>query len=150
MALDPKWPQANWPGAEEFQKMLGQMKMPGMPDTAALMHAHQRNMEALSAANRIALEGAQAVAKRHMEIMQQTMAELTQTLKSLASGDGPQDKAAKQAEMLKSAYERAVANTREVGDLIQRSNGEAMSALNQRVTEAIDELTQLIGTVRKP
>ena len=33
---------------------------------------------------------------------------------------------------------------------IQRSNGEAMSALNQRVTEAIDELTQLISTARKP
>lgn len=150
MAIDPKWPQAGFPGAEEFQKMLGQMKMPGMPDTEALMRAHQRNMEALSAANRIALEGAQAVAKRHMEIMQQTMAELTETLKALASGADPQDKAAKQAEMLKSAYERAVANTREVGDLIQRSNGEAMGALNQRVTEAIDELTQLIGTARKP
>ena len=150
MAIDPKWPQVSWPGAEEFQKLLGQMKLPGMPDTEALMRAHQRNMEALSAANRIALEGAQAVAKRHMEIMQQTMAELTETLKALASGGGPQDKAAKQAEMLKSAYERAVANTREVGDLIQRSNGEAMGALNQRVTEAIGELTALIGTSHKP
>lgn len=150
MAIDPKWPQVSWPGAEEFQKMLSQMKLPGMPDTEALMRAHQRNMEALSAANRIALEGAQAVAKRHVEMMQQTMAELTETLKALASGGGPQDKAAKQAEMLKVAYERAVANTREVGDLIQRSNGEAMGALNQRVTEAIDELTQLIGTARKP
>ena len=78
------------------------------------------------------------------------MGELTETLKALASGAGPQDKAAKQAEMLKSAYERAVANTREVGDLIQRSNSEAMGALNQRVTEAVDELTQLIGTARKP
>lgn len=150
MAIDPKWPLANWPGAEEFQKLLGQMKLPGMPDTEALMRAHQRNMAALSAANRIAVEGAQAVAKRHMEIMQQTMAELTETLKALASGGGPQDKAAKQAEMLKAAYERAVANTREVGDLIQRSNGEAMGALNQRVTEAIGELTELIGTSRKP
>ena len=150
MAIDPKWPQVSWPGAEEFQKMLSQMKLPGMPDTEALMRAHQRNMEALSAANRIALEGAQAVAKRHVEMMQQTMAELTETLKALAGGGGPQDKAAKQAEMLKVAYERAVANTREVGDLIQRSNGEAMGALNHRVTEAIDELTQLIGTARKP
>ena len=146
---DMKWPQANWPGAEEFRKMLGEMKLPGMPDAEALMRAHQRNMEALSSANRIALEGAQAVAKRHMEIMQQTMAELTETMKSLATAEAPQDKAVRQAEMLKSAYERAVANTREVGDLIQRANGEAMSALNQRVTEAIEELTQLIATSRK-
>jgi phasin family protein len=149
MPSDPKWPQVSWPGADEFKKMLGDMKLPGLPGAEALMRAHQRNMEALSAANRIALEGAQAVAKRHMEIMQQTMAELTETLKGLATTEGPQEKAVRQTEMLKAAYERAVANTREVGDLIQRANGEAMGALNQRVAEAIEELTQLVGTARK-
>ncbi len=149
MPSDAKKPLASWPGIEEFQRMLGEMKMPGMPDAEALMRAHQRNIEALSAANRIALEGAQAVAKRHMEIMQQTMGELSETVKALASGGGPQDKAAKQAELLKSAYERAVANTREMGELIQKANGEAMGALNQRVSDSIQELTQLIGATRK-
>jgi phasin family protein len=113
------------------------------------MQAHQRNFEALTAANRIALEGAQAVARRHMEIMQQTMAELTETLTALASAAAPQDQAAKQAELLKSAYEKAVANSRELADLIQRANGEAVGTLNARVTAAIDELTTLIGQTRK-
>ncbi len=149
MPSDAKKPLASWPGAEEFQKMLSQMKVPGMPDAEALMRAHQRNMEALSEANRIALEGAQAVTKRNMEIMQQTMAELTGTLQALATSQAPQDKAAKQAELLKAAYERAVANSREVGDLIQRANGEAMGALNARVAAAIDELTQLVSAARK-
>lgn len=144
MPSDAKWPQMNWPGAEEFTKLLGDMKMPMMPNADVLMRATQRNMAALSAANRIALEGAQAVAKRHMEIMQQTMGELTQTLQAMAVTQPPQEKAARQAELLKTAYERAVANTRELGDLIQRSNGEAMSALNQRVAEAIDEVKQLV------
>jgi phasin family protein len=138
------WPGGTMPGMDEVQKMLGELKLPGMPDTEALMRAHQRNLEALSAANRIALEGAQAVARRHMEIMQQTMAELTATLTALAGGDAPQDKAAKQAELLKAAYERAVANTREMGDLIQKANGEAIGALNSRVAEALDELRDLV------
>lgn len=149
MSSKPKPTLPSWPGAEEFQKLLGQMKMPGMPDSEALMRAYQRNVEALSAANRIALEGAQAVAKRHMEIMQQTTAELSQSLKGLTAGATPQDQAAKQTELLKAAYERAVANTREMGDLIQRSNSEALGALNARVTEAIEELTQLVGAPRK-
>ena len=144
MPSDAKWPHMNWPGAEEFTKLLGDMKMPMMPNADVLMRATQRNMAALSAANRIALEGAQAVAKRHMEIMQQTMGELTQTLQAMAATQPSQEKAARQAELLKTAYERAVANTRELGDLIQRSNGEAMSALNQRVAEAIDEVKQLV------
>ena len=149
MPSDPKKPQPAWPGAVEFQKMLSQMQVPGMPNAEALMRAHQRNLDALSAANRIALEGAQAVAQRNMEIMQQTMAELTSTLQALASNPTPQDTAAKQTALLKAAYERAVANSREVGDLIQRANGEAMGALNTRMAEAIEELTQLTNTTRK-
>ncbi len=134
---------------EEFTKMIGGMKIPALPDTEALLGAHRRNMEALSAANRIALEGAQTVAKRHMEIMQQTMAELTETMYALASADAPQAKAAKQAELLKRAYERAVANTSELSDLIQRSNREALEQLNKRFTEAMDEVKRLMDNSAK-
>lgn len=149
MPSDKFWPPAvSWPGAEEFQKMLGDLKLPAAPGAEALMRAHQRNIEALSAANRIALEGAQAVARRHMEIMQQTMAELTETMKAMAGATAPQDKAAKQAELMKSAYERAVANTRELGELIQKANGEAIGALNQRVAEAMDEVRDLVKQTR--
>ena len=150
MPSDPKWPPMaippmSIPGADEFRKLLGEMKLPALPDTEALMRAHQRNLEAVSAANRIALEGAQAVAKRHIEIMQQTMTELTATLTSLADTSAPQDKAARQADLLKSAYEKAVANSRELGDLIQRANGEALDTLNARVSAAIEELSSLMG-----
>ena len=129
---------------EEFTRMVGEMKFPAMPDTGALLGAHQRNMAALSAANRIALEGAQSVAKRHMEIMQQTMAELTETMQALASSDAPQAKAAKQAELLKRAYERAVANTTELSELIQRSNREALEQLTNRFNEAMQEVKRLM------
>ncbi len=130
--------------AEEFTRMFSEMKMPAMPDMEALLTAQRRNMEAMSAANRIALEGAQAVAKRHMEIMQQTMAEMTETMRALASTEAPQAKAAKQADLLKRAYERAVSNTKELSDLISRSNGEAIGTLNKRFTEAMDEVKQLM------
>lgn len=150
MPSDADKPLASGPGVEEFQKMLGEMKMLGVPDGEALMRAHQRNIEVLSAANRIALEGAQAVAKRHMEIMQQTVGEVAETMRSLASGGAPRDMAAKQAELLKAAYEKAVTNAREVGEIIQKANGEAMGALNQRVSESIQELTQLVAPKHKP
>jgi phasin family protein len=130
--------------AEEFAKMFADMKLPALPDTEALMNAHRRNLEAFTAANRTALEGAQAVAKRHMEIMQQTMSEMTETLRALATPEAPQVKAARQADLLKNAYQRAVANSRELGDLIQRSNGEALGVLNKRFTEAMDEVKGLI------
>jgi phasin family protein len=130
--------------ADEFARMFSDMKFPAMPDAEALLTAHRRNFEALSAANRIALEGAQAVAKRHMEIMQQTMAELSDSLRALSGAEAPSAKAARQTELLKRAYERTVSNTKELSDLIQRSNGEALGLLNRRFAEAMDEAKMLM------
>ncbi len=127
----------------EFGKMFADMKLPAMPDMEAFVAASRRNMETLTAANRVALEGAQAVGRRHMEIVQQSMAEMTEAVRAMSSMEAPQVKAAKQAELLKHAYERAVTNMKEIGDLIQHSNAEAVKLLNTRFTEAMDEVKAL-------
>jgi len=127
----------------DFSKMFKDMKVPAMPDMEAVLAAHKKNLEALSEANRVALEGAQAVARRHMEIMQSTMTGLTNTLQSMSLTEAPQARAAKQTELLKQAYENAVSNTRELGDLIQKSNTEAMAKLNHRFSEAMTEMKTL-------
>ena len=133
----------SWPGASEFSKLFAEMKMPAMPDIDAFIAANKRNMETLSAANRVALEGAQAVARRHMEIMQASMQELTEGMRALAGTEAPQAKAAKQAELLKTAYEHAVANMKELGDLIQHANAEAVGLLHKRFMEAMDEVKRM-------
>jgi len=129
--------------AADFTRLFTDMKLPAMPDMDAFVAASRKNMETFSAANRVALEGAQAVARRHMEIMQQSMTELTDAMKSLATTEGPQAKAAKQAAMLQQAYERAVANMKELSDLIQHSNAEALGLINKRFVEAMDEVKTL-------
>lgn len=130
-------------GMAEFSRLFADMKMPAMGGMETFLSAQRRNMEVLTAANRVALEGAQAVARRHMEIMQQTMSEMTETMRDLASPESPQARAARQAEMLKTAYERAVSHLKELADLIQRANGEALSMLNHRFVEAMDEVKAL-------
>jgi phasin family protein len=132
--------EAGLAGMTEFTRMFSEMKFPAIPDMDSFLQAHRRNMETLSAANRVALEGAQSVAKRHMEIVQQTMQEMTETIRELSSPESPQARAAKQAEMMKHAYERAVAHIKELADLIQRANGEALEMLNHRFREAMDEV----------
>ena len=134
----------------EFTRMFAEMKPPALPDMESLMAAHRRNLETLSAANRVALEGAQAVARRNMEIMQQTMSELTEGMRSFSASETPQARAARQAEMLKSSYERAVSNMQEIGDLIQQSNGEALGLLNKRFAEAMDEVKSLVAKGAQP
>ena len=127
----------------DFGKLFADMKMPAVPDMEAFIAASRKNIETLTAANKVALEGAQAVARRHMEIMQQSMGELTEAVRAMSSMEAPQAKAAKQAELLKHAYERAVSNMKEIGDLIQHSNAEAVKLLNTRFVEALDEVKAL-------
>jgi phasin family protein len=129
----------------EMTRRFSELKFPSMiPDGHTLLAAHRRNMEVLSAANRLALEGAQAVARRHMEIMQQTMAEFSEHARELSAADTPQAKAVRQAELVKKSYERAVANIKDLSDLIQHSNAEALHVLSDRFKEAMDEVKQLL------
>src|SRR5947209_12142182 len=129
--------------ADQLTKRIAEMQRV-MPDMEAMSTAHRRNMEALSAAYRASLEGAQAVARRNAEIMQQAVAEMEQAVRAVASAEAPKDKAAKQAELLKEAYQHAVANLKELGDLIQKSSAEAMGLLNRRFAEGMDEVKAMM------
>jgi phasin family protein len=128
----------------DFTKFFSEVRLPPIPDLEGLLAAQRKNLEALAAANRVALDGAQAFARRHMEIMQASVAELTETLNSFASTAPPQELAARQAELIKRSYERAVANIKELSELVQKSNGEALQTLNRRFAEAIEEVRQFV------
>ncbi len=135
-----------WRSADtDFSKFFAELRLPHGANMESLVAAQRRNLEVLAAANKVAMEGAQAVARRHMEIMQASLADLTETVGSLASPTAPQEKAAKSAELIKRSYERAVANMKELSDLIQKSNGEAMEMLNKRFAEAMDEVKRLVA-----
>jgi phasin family protein len=146
-------PQSRSGGAKsalemDFTKFFANMKLAALPDMEALLAANRKNLETLTAANRVALEGAQAVARRHVEIMQSAMTELTEAMQVLASADAPQAKAARQAELVKQAYQHAVAHMKELSDLIQQSNAEALALLNKRFAEAMDEVKALAEKAR--
>jgi len=134
---------ATGPQTMDFTRFFADMKLPALPNMEAFVSASRRNLEVLSAANRIALEGAQAVARRHMEIVQSSMTEFTEAMQQLSAADAPQAKAAKQAELLKQAYQHAVTHMKELSDLIQQSNAEALALINQRFVEAMDEVKAL-------
>jgi phasin family protein len=127
----------------DITKMMAEFKLPQV-DVEALVAAQRKNIETLSAANKLALEGMQAVAKRNMEIMQQALADLTEAMKAIAAAEAPQAKAAKQAELLKVTYEKAMQNIRELQDMIQKMSADTLGVLNRRVGEALDEVKAMM------
>lgn len=122
----------------DFSKLMSDFQMPGI-EMDALVAAQRRNIEALNAANKLALEGVQAVAKRQAEIFQQTMAEVDLAVKQMMA-TAPEARVAQNADLIKLAIEKAIANMTELSEMVAKSNKEAFEVINQRVAESLDEL----------
>lgn len=123
----------------DMRKALADFKMPGV-DMQALMSAQEKNIAALKQANQHAAEGLQSLVKRQMEILQQTMQGAATAVTQVASAGGPKEAAAKQAELAKAAFEQAVANMREMAEVVSKSSNQALAVITQRVAEGIEEL----------
>ncbi len=130
----------------DFTSLSEQFKVPAV-DAEALLDSQRKNIEAFSAANRIAFEGAQAVTQRQVEIMRQVMEESAEVVKQMTAAGKPEDKLAEQAELMKHTYEQSLANFRELAEMGAKSNGEAVEVLSRRVTESLDELKTAIKKV---
>ena len=137
--MDPSKVAEQWEKFD-FAKVADQFKMPGL-DAQALVEYQKRNLEAFASANKIALEGAQAVIRRQAEIVRKSVEDASKALSELNAAETPQDKFAKQAELAKEAYEAAVANLRELTEMASKSNGEAADLISTRVSESFGEFT---------
>ncbi|WP_300302934.1 phasin family protein [Ferrovibrio sp.] len=123
-------------------KMFADLKLPGI-DPMALAATQQKNLEAISAANKRALEGYQAVAKRQAEIFQQAAAEAATLMKGGVSTGMPDPTVAKQA------VEKAVANLRELAEMMSKTNSEAFELINQRMNENLEEFRKAFSAPKK-
>ncbi len=127
---------------DEFSKMLKTYNLPGV-NMESLVDSQKKNLEALTSANRVVIEGIQSVAKRQAEILQETMNEATKALDSLTKAGSPQEIAAKQAELAKGAFDRALSNMRELAELVTKANQEATTTINARISATLDEIKDL-------
>ena len=140
---DPFNPFANFDmSAFDINKMMGDVKIPGV-DLEGMLAAQRKNIEALTEANRVAVEGMQAVAKRQAEILAQAMAEVSTAAQQLASAEDAKEMTAKQTELTQSAFEKALANMRELAEMVNQSNSEAFEVINKRFAESLEELKKL-------
>lgn len=126
----------------EFSNMLKQYKLPNV-DMDSLVASQKKNLEALTGANRVAFEGMQAVVKRQAEILQETMNEASKAVDQLSKAGSPQDLAAKQAELAKESFERALSNMRQLAEMVAKANQEATNTINARISTSLDEIKEL-------
>ncbi len=126
---------------ETFSKQMSQFQpanLPGM-DMDAVMKTGQANMDAISEAGRITVEGMQTLASRQQEMLTEAFTQFQDSAQSLTSGNGG-DLMSKPAEVARENFEKSVANFRELAEIASKSQTEAWSVLGRRWQESVSDL----------
>ena len=127
----------------DFSKLFSEFQIPGV-DWQELMASQQRNVAALTRANQVLLEGAQAVMQREVEILQKAMAEAMAASQELMQEGDPQAQARRRFELAQASFEAALNNMRELAELAARSNSEALDVINKRALESFEEIKKAV------
>ena len=132
---------------QEMQKNFGEAFQPKV-DTQALVDSQRKNVELLMATNKAVIESAQAVMQRQSEMVQKAVEEATEAAQSLAGSGNPQEISAKQVELVQAAYEKALANSNEISDMVKKTQDEVAAKVNTRVNESLEELKATIAKLK--
>ena len=133
---------------EKFTAALSEHQLPGV-DVGAILAAQRKNIEALTTANKQALEGIQAVAARQGEILRETMEEASAAMKELSNSGSPSDLATKQGELVRQAFEKALGHMRELAEISAKSNTEAFETIKSRLSESVQEIKGLAKGLKR-
>jgi phasin family protein len=131
----------------DLGKMMRDYQMPGV-DWQELMASQQKNVTALTKANQVLMQGAQAVMQRQVEILQKAMSEAVEASQELMKEGDPQAGAEKRFELARASFEAAIKNMRELAELAAKSNQEALEVINKRAVESFDEIRKALDKKR--
>jgi phasin family protein len=121
-----------------FVDMAKQIDLPKI-DYESFVDIHRKNIEAMQKSAAAVSEGGRTVLVRQQEILAEVGREARQLIADFKPGGSPQEVAAKQAELAKRVFEATVKNTRDVAELVQKSNSEAPRIILDRMRESFAE-----------
>jgi phasin family protein len=122
-----------------FRNLGEQLKIPSF-DMNKIMEQQQKNLEAMAKSWQAMAGGASEIAKKQREIFEEAVKDVTAMVQAYKPGGSPQEIMAKQAEFAKKAMEAAIANTRDIAELVQKSSAEAFRIVQDRMKESYEEI----------
>jgi phasin family protein len=130
-----------------FRKFGEQLKVPSF-DMTKIMEHQQKNLEAMTRSWQAMAGGAGEIAQKQRAIFEAAMKDMAEMAQAYKPGGSAQEAIAKQAEFAKKAMEAAIANTRDIAELVQKSSTEAFKIVQDRMKESYEEIRSTID--KKP
>jgi len=128
----------------DIVKLLEHYKLPGI-DVAAIVDMRRKDIEALMTANRVALEGAQSVGQKQVEILRSTLDQLSSLIQQATASGSMTEKTTKTGELVQQVLQRALENMRELAETAYKSQSDTYAVLTKRIQENLDEARALLG-----
>ena len=122
--------------ANSFAKLF---QVPGF-DANTFVKFQHRNLEALNAANQTIVQGLQTVAQRQGKLVQQSVKQFQELLSLKPTNASVTEALVKQIDVAKTSFEKNVADTRELGDIVAKVGAEAADIPSRRVVASLDEI----------
>lgn len=127
----------------DLTKMLDQFKVPGV-DMSSFIDARRKDVEALVAANKVAYEAMQGLARTQTDMLTQAMQSLQQSSRDATSGKGGPPDAAKLAESARTAWQKMLADMKTLAEMAQKSQTEAIASMTERTSEGMKEVKKMM------
>jgi len=109
-------------------------------DFGALMETHRRNVQALSDANRLALESLQEIAQMQSAAVSRLVEDGTTIAREITTEGAPEEKFARQTDLARKTYESAVGCARQISETLGKSNKAASDIIHKRVSASLCEM----------
>jgi hypothetical protein len=126
----------------DVKKMMEQFQLPGV-DMQAFMESRRKDLDALIEANKAAYEAAQSLAGKQAEI-------ITKAFQSFQALTTAVSDPAKQAELMRKAYEKTLVDMKDMADMVHKSQVDAVATLTKRATENTQEIKKLLQPPAAP
>lgn len=105
-----------------------------------LMAAQQKNMDAMTAANKAAAAAYQDLFTKQVKVFQDTMAEAQKTAAGFDASKMDAETAKARTELANKAFEKAMANMTAMAEAARAANTEAYEIVAKRVADSMKEL----------
>ena len=129
----------------ELTKTFEQFKTSGV-DMNSLFDSRRKDVEALVAANKVTYEAMLALAKTQTDMLTQAMQGIQESTNGAVAGTIKGGDVGKHAEAAQKAWQKMLADMKQLAEMAQKAQVEAMKDLTERATESIGEMKGLTRT----
>lgn len=136
----------------EMMRDFGEKTM-GAFDKESLMKSHQRNLEALNEATKMAMEVMKSIATLQSQYVKQTFDDMSKVMKDmmgqpLNKNADPKDALKTHAGAVKDHVSRAFDHTANISNIIAKSQREMFDRMHQRYQEGASEIIDVAKKTR--